>query len=249
MAAVPLAEVVSYIDDLLSVSTYTEEASNGLMVDGGRPVERIAAAVNTSFASIRGAAEAGAQLLLVHHTTWGNIDLHLKDEKESGLKAAGVSLYGAHSALDCAEFGNADSLARLAGLRIEGRFLELAGGLAGVYGAMDGTFEALVTRLNAALGVQVESWQNSDALGRVAIVPGAGGMTSMLNEARSLGCDTYLTGEGSMYTKLFARETGMSLIFGTHYATEAPGIKSLGERVAGRFELPWSFVPEDADIL
>ena len=36
MAAVPLAEVVSYIDDLLSVSTYTEEASNGLMVDGSQ---------------------------------------------------------------------------------------------------------------------------------------------------------------------------------------------------------------------
>ena len=58
MAAVPLAEVVSYIDDLLSVSTYTEEASNQLMVDGGRPIERIAAAVNTSFASIRGAEQA-----------------------------------------------------------------------------------------------------------------------------------------------------------------------------------------------
>ena len=45
----------------------------------------------------------------------------------------------------------------------------------------------------------------------------------MLEEARSLGCDTYLTGEGSMYTKLYAREAGLNLIFGTHYATEKPG--------------------------
>ena len=35
----------------------------------------------------------------------------------------------------------------------------------------------------------------------------------------------------------------------THYASEAPGIKPPGERVAGRFELPWSFAAEDAHFL
>jgi putative NIF3 family GTP cyclohydrolase 1 type 2 len=95
----------------------------------------------------------------------------------------------------------------------------------------------------------VQSWQNSGAFGRVAIVTGAGGGTPMLDGARSLGCDTYLTGEGTMDTKLFAREIGMNLVFGTHYATEAPGIKSLAERVAGHFGLPWSFVDEGPDIL
>ena len=52
-----------------------------------------------------------------------------------------------------------------------------------------------------------------------------------------------------MYTKLFARENGMNLILATHYATEAPGIQTLAQRVADHFGVAWSFVREDADIL
>ncbi|MCH7488213.1 MAG: Nif3-like dinuclear metal center hexameric protein [Chloroflexi bacterium] len=249
--SIALQVIVAYIDELLQVSKYDEgEPSNGLMVDAGQPVTRIAAAVNTSFASIRGASEAGAQLLLVHHTTWESIDLQLKTQKDQALRDASVSLYGVHAALDCApEMSNADSLAALLGVQVEGRFAEYCGGLAGVYGACDGTFAQLAERASETLGVAVDSWENNQSFGRIGIVPGGAGMTPMMEEARSLGCDTYVTGEGSMYTKLFAREIDMNLIFGTHYATEAPGIKGLAERVAEQFKLPWSFVQEDKDIL
>jgi dinuclear metal center YbgI/SA1388 family protein len=246
-----LADIVSYLDDLLEVTKYEEdEPSNGLMIDAGRPVERIAAAVNTSFATIEGAANAGAQLLLVHHTTWASIDLELKEEKERALREAGVSLYAAHAALDCApEFGNADSLARLLGVEVAGRFMAWAGGQAGVVGRTEGTFAQLVGRARSALGVPVESWENSETFGRVAIVTGAGYWTRMLDEAHALGCDTYVTGEGAMYTKLYAKEAGINLILGTHYATEAPGIKSLAGLVSEKFDVPWTFVEESPAIL
>lgn len=248
---IPLTDIVSYLDDLLDVAKFDEgEPSNGLMLDAGRPVTRIAAAVNTSYASIRGAAEARAQLLLVHHTTWQSIDCGLKGEKESALRNGGVSLYGAHAALDCAAgLGNGSQLAALLGVQIEGRFASYGGGLAGVHGRMGGTFAELVGRLRAILNVPVECWENSDVFGRVAIVTGGGGMTPMLDEARSLGCDTYITGEGSMYTKLFAREAGLNLVLGTHYATEVHGIQALAAHASERFDLPWIFVREDADIL
>jgi dinuclear metal center YbgI/SA1388 family protein len=251
LPAVALAEVAAYIDELLDVRMYTEEApSNGLLVDAGKPVMRIAAAVNTSFRSIRGASEAGAQLLLVHHTTWEHLDLHLKPEKERALRSVGVSLYGAHAALDCwPEHGNPDSLARLVGVEVERRFLDWAGGQPGVIGRADGGFERFVAGVQSALDAPVQSWRNNASFGRVAIVTGAGGQIAMVNEAHRLGCDTFLTGEGSMDTKRFARELGINLVFGTHYATEAPGIKALAERVAGHFQLPWTFVPEDPDIL
>ena len=35
----------------------------------------------------------------------------------------------------------------------------------------------------------------------------------------------------------------------THYGTQAPGIKTLAERIAERFDLPWGFAQEDPDIL
>ena len=251
LRAADLAEIVAYLDRFLHAEQYPEEQpSNGLLVRAGKAVMRIAAAVSTSFTAIRGAQQAGAQLLLVHHTTWAHIDLHLKQEKEEALRAAGISLYGAHAALDCApEIGNPDSLARLAGVQVQGRFLQWLGGQPGVYGRAEGTFPEFAARVQDALGVPVQSWENNRAFGRVAIVTGAGGGTPMLDAARQLGCDTYLTGEGTLDSKLFAREVGLNLIFGTHYATEAPGIKSLAEHVGSQFELPWTFVPEAAGIL
>ncbi len=86
-------------------------------------------------------------------------------------------------------------------------------------------------------------WRLSDVLGgavpyvhpgtgsvhRVGVVTGAGGMTALLEEARALGCDTYVTGEGSLYTKLYARERRMNLLLGTHTATERPGVESLAQ--------------------
>ena len=179
---VPVAEVAAYIDDLLNISQYEEdEGGNGLMVDGGAPVERVAAAVNTSFTSIKGAANAGAQFLVVHHATWQGIDLDLKPKKEQELRKAGVSLYGAHASLDASpRFGNGSMLAPQIGVKVEGRFLEYCGGQAGVYGSCEGTFAEFVERAKAVLGVPVESWQNSDTFGRVGIATGGAGMTSML---------------------------------------------------------------------
>jgi dinuclear metal center YbgI/SA1388 family protein len=249
--ATEIAQIVTYLDGLLGAEAFREEEpENGLMLDAGRPATRIGAAVNTSFFSIRRAVKEHIDLLLVHHASWPYIDFSLKDRKEEILTSAGISLYSAHASLDCApEVGTADSLARLVGLGVEGRFAKYGAGLAGVYGQVEGTFSEFVLRAEQALGVPVESWGNADAFGRVGLVTGAGGMTNMLEEARALGCDTYLTGEGSMYTKLFAREVGMNLVLGTHYATEAPGVKALADHVGRRFELPWEFIPDESDIL
>jgi dinuclear metal center YbgI/SA1388 family protein len=248
---IALQQIVTHLDDLLDVSAYDEgdQPANGLMVDVGRPVSRLAAAVNTSFASIDGAAAAGAQLLLVHHTTWASIDRHLKAEKEQALRAKGVSLYGAHAALDCSpQFGNAVTLAAALGVEVEGRFVPYGGGLAGACGKAEGPFAAFVDRVREVLGVRVDAWQNNDRFARIGIVPGGGPWTSYVDEARTLGCDTYLTGEGTMYTKLFAREIGMNLILATHYSTETYGIQALTKAVAGTFALPWDFIPEDPDV-
>jgi len=247
---IPLTRIVKHLDNLLEISKYDEGVpSNGLMVDAGRPVSRLAAAVNTSFESIDGAAAAGAQLLLVHHTTWESIDRDLKEKKEEALRARGVSLYGAHAALDCsAEFSNAVTLAAALGVEVEGRFVEYGGGLAGAYGSVSGTFEGFVDRVREVLGVRIDAWKNSDRFGRIGIVPGGGPWTSYVAEAQGLGCDTYLTGEGTMYTKLFARETGMNLILATHYSTETYGVQALTASVAKEFDLPWEFVREDAAV-
>ncbi len=189
---VALHRIADYLDGLLEVSKFDEgEPSNGLMFDAGRAVTRVAAAVNTSFTSIKGAAESGADLLLVHHTTWASIDLQLKNAKEKALGEAGLSLYCAHAALDChQEFSNAHTLADRLGIHVLGRFAPYGGGLAGAHGEVDGSFPEFVERVRGLLGVRVDAWENSETFGHVGLVPGGGPWTSMVEEARSLGCGT-----------------------------------------------------------
>lgn len=248
-----LADMVRWLDGELDVGRYASEPdSNGLLYQSpaGDGVSKFAVAVNTSLTTIVGAARAGANLLVVHHASWQAIDLHLRDEKLAALEAASLSLYGAHASLDCApRNGNGWALAELLGITVDETFGEYHGGHAGVIGRpADASFAELIGRASRALGVQVEAHQHAKTCARVAIVTGAGGGTAEMDEARRLGADTYVTGEGSMYTRLFARECGVNLILGTHYATEAPGIRALGERLGAHAGIPWEFIAESPDV-
>jgi putative NIF3 family GTP cyclohydrolase 1 type 2 len=240
-------EVAADLDQLLDAARYrVEEPENGLVVDAGRPVTKLAAAVNTTFAAIEQAAEAGADLLLVHHTSWPYIDGRLHAPKLARLRDLGVSLYCAHASLDGAPgVGTGDALARLIGVAVDGRFADYEGGQAGVHGRWTGSLDDLAAALVGAIGGEPEVQRNIDRCERVGIVTGAGGMTGWLAEALDLRCDTYVTGEGSMYTRMFAREAGINLVIGGHYGTEAPGIRALAVWVAERHGLPWVFIEDE----
>jgi dinuclear metal center YbgI/SA1388 family protein len=244
-------DIAAYLDRILDAPRYEEQEpdSNRLLYRAGAGVSKVAVAVSTSITSIVGAAKAGAQLLVVHHPPWAEVDMEMRDEKLQALEAAQVSLYAAHSSLDCApRIGNGWVLAEALGVRVDATFEEYFSGHAGVIGAHDGSLGDLVQRMQAELGVQVEAHEHAKTCARVAIVTGGGGKTHMLKEARALGADAYVTGEGSLFTRMYAREAGMSLLFGTHQATEAPGIKNLGRLISEEAQVPWEFIGETADV-
>ena len=244
--AVRLDELVAVADSLLNVGAFDEGApSNGLLVRAAEGVRRIGASVNTSSEAIEAAHAAGVDLLLVHHPSWPHIDLGLQLKKEELLVSYGISLYGAHASLDCATgIGTADALGELLGVATLGRFADYAGGQAGIHGTVHGSFEEFTARLEGAIGTRARAKRHSPAFGHIAIVAGGGGLTTWLEEARALGADTYVTGEGSMFTDLYAREARLNLVLGTHYATEAPGIKKLAGELSRRLGVDWVFLEE-----
>lgn len=238
--------IAAWLDEVLDAPRFREtEPENGLNLDAGRSVTRLATAVNTTFAGIAAAGEWGAQLLLVHHPTWSYIDRELHQPKLDALRMAGISLYGAHASLDgAAEHGTGHELARLLGVSIEGRFGMYEGAEAGVFGTFEGGWEGLLAVMAEQLGLAPEAHRNGGEARRVAILTGAGAMNSWIEEAIALGCDTYISGEGSMYARLYARESGINLVLGGHDLTERPGIEALGERTAARFGFEHRFVAE-----
>ena len=243
--SVPIEDVATYLDERLRIHEFDEPDSNGLLLRASDEVRRVAVAVSASHHAIEGAAAAGAQLLLTHHPSWERFDLGHAARKREILGARGLSHYAAHSSLDGAPgISNSDGCADALGVRVERRFLSYCGGLAGIIGRADGTFAELVERAGMAFGVPVESWANAATFGVVAIASGRADTPQAIEEARTLGADTYVTGEGNMWTKLYARESGVNLVFGTHYATETYGVKALGRLIEERFGLPCTFVPE-----
>lgn len=232
-------DVAAWLDDRLDAARFrAAEPENGLIVDSRRPVRVIASSVNTTFESIAGAARAGADLLLVHHPSWPDIDLGLHERKLDAVRNAGISLYGAHASLDGAEDGTGRALASLLGIAVEGQFATYEGALAGVHGTFLGGWNALIDCATERLGVAPEAHRNNAKCVHVGVVTGAGGMTGWLDEAQQLGCDTYLTGEGSMYTRVFAREVELNLVLAGHDLTETPGIEALASAAAEQFGLP-----------
>lgn len=240
-------DLVSYLDEYLAVRDAPDYGENGLQVEGGEEVTRVAFAVDACQASIDAAAEAGAGMLVVHHGLfWGKpilvVGQHRRRVKR--LLDGGCSLYAVHLPLDRhPEVGNNVQLARLLGLRVVGPLGEAFGHPVGVIAEPPAPVlrSDLVGRLTRGLGQEpmVLPAGPSEVL-RAGII--SGGAARQAAEAAAAGCDTYLTGETSHQNYHDAAELGINVIFGGHYATETLGLRALADHLASHHGLETVFI-------
>ena len=243
-----LDELVGYLDDYLHLRDEVAdppEALNGLQVANAGEVARVAAAVDLCEATIRMAAEQGADCLLVHHGLfWGGIRPLVGPayRRVAGLIARNIALYSAHLPLDRhPDVGNNAGLARLLGVTVRGEFGSYHGASIGVWGDMDASRDDLGRALAATLGAVPRLLPfGPERVRRVGIVTGAGG--SLIPQAAAAGLDTFVTGEGPHWTFFNAEELGVNVFYAGHYATEVVGVQALGAHVAAKFALPWTFL-------
>ena len=85
-----LERILKWIDRLLATGSFDDVSNNGLQVARtGDEVKKVAFAVDASLASVRAAAAAGAQLLVVHHgISWGGGIKRLTGGAYAVVKAA-----------------------------------------------------------------------------------------------------------------------------------------------------------------
>jgi dinuclear metal center YbgI/SA1388 family protein len=252
--ATPLSEILDEIDVLLEPGRFEDYCVNGLQVPGAQDIATIATAVSASAETFALAAEAGADLLVVHHGLfWGDgvraID-PLLHRRLTLLFEAGIALAAYHLPLDAhPQLGNNALLAQALGARDVEPFArhrgERIGALARLVPNGDGVALAdLVERVRAATHRDplVLGPADGGAVRTVALVTGAG--ADYLPEAAAAGADALVTGEVSERSMALARELGVHLIAAGHYATETFGIRRLGEHVAQRFGLTHAFVDD-----
>ncbi|HYU37113.1 MAG TPA: Nif3-like dinuclear metal center hexameric protein [Gemmatimonadales bacterium] len=242
-----LTALASYLDGYLRVADVPDapHAVNGLQVANAGTVSRVAAAVDLCEATVRMAAEQGADLLLVHHGLfWRGLQplTGRAHRRVAGLIAQNIALYSAHLPLDLhPEVGNNAVLARQLGISLRGEFGEEYGVRIGVWGEVEVTRHALERQLAALTGSPPRLLAfGPERVRRVGVVTGAAG--SMIPQAAAAGLDTFVTGEGPHHTYFDAEELKVNVYYAGHYATETVGVKALAEHLHERFHLPWTFL-------
>ena len=236
-------EIIAFANEYLDLASYPDYGPMGLQVDGPAEVTRIACGVSASRELFERAAEAGAQLLIVHHGLLWDRDSRVIDatmrRRLEVLFSAGISLAAYHLALDAhPEVGNNALLCKELGIRAERRFAGVGFG-----GPLEQpcTIEELAGRIERSLGrAPLVFPSGPETIEQVAVC--SGGAARYLEEAGASGYHCFLTGEPAEPSQALARELGVHFVAGGHYATETMGVQALTRLLAERFGVEWVFL-------
>jgi dinuclear metal center YbgI/SA1388 family protein len=247
MSRTSLRTIVRYCDQTLrtaDVQDY-EQAVNGLQVENDGTVRRIAAAVDASQATVRLAADTGADLLLVHHGLFWAPAYPWTGKRYELIRFLvrhNLAVYSSHLPLDAHPFlGNNAQLCAALGLRKLRPFFFDHGLSLGFKATAKISRTSLAACLQKATGAKPRLIPGGPGIcRRIGVVSGGAG--GDLKKAAAEGVDTFVTGEGPHWTYALAEELGVNVLYGGHYATETFGVKALAARLSGRFKVPWSFV-------
>lgn len=210
------------------------QALNGLQLEGGREVRKIAAAVDACLPVIEAACESGADLLVVHHGLFWQGAQRIEGALFRKLKRAmdhGLAVYSAHLPLDVhPELGNNVQLLRAMGIESgEVPFFPWKGISLGLRAEVDWTFAQCLEQVSAAVGAPVHSCAGGPTeVRKIGVITGGAG--SEIFDVAATGIDTFITGEGPHWSYTAAEELGINLIYAGHYATETFGVKALAQR-------------------
>lgn len=248
------ASIVEYLDDVLETASVPDysNALNGLQLANSGTVTRIAAAVDFSTRTVAGAVNAGADMLLIHHGMFWSGLRRIEGKDYARLRALiqhDLAVYSSHLPLDRHPlYGNNALLATELGLEPDNDFARYKTISIGVRGSSDVETATLVARADAFArshgGTARTTPSGPERRTRSwAICTGAGASSETLREAAEMGIDTLIVGEGPHHTAVEAEESGITVIYAGHYATETLGVQALAAHVSDRFGVPWTFIP------
>lgn len=239
--------LVPYLDQYLKVDTIPDDSLNGLQVEGGARIGRIAFAVDACAQTIAAAARMRADMLIVHHgLLWGRGErlTGVMHHRIAALLRSGISLYAVHLPLDChEEVGNNAELARLLDFRVSSKFALYKGTSIGVIAepSRPVPLARVVGRLESRLETKATVLPfGPPTVRRAGIV--SGGADFAVGEAIKLECDTFVTGETSHVAFHFAKEGKITIIYAGHYASETVGLKALAAHLRAQFGITCTFL-------
>lgn len=198
----------------------------GLVLDRAADVRKVAVALDSTDFVLKEAARLGANLLITHHTLiFDPVNLISKRLSDT-LKIAidnDISIYTMHTNYDKAEGGVNDVLAGILGLR---SIVPLDWGRIGeIEPCIAPEFAAFISK---RLDTHVQ-YAGEGEIRKVMVIGGSGFRREYIDLALEHGADALVSGELRHDAIRYAGE--LCQFDATHYATEAPAMKRLCERL------------------
>lgn len=236
--AIPLAEIIDWLDRLLDPTRREDYGPNGLQVEASSLVRRVVTGVTANLDLID--AAVGADLLVVHHGLyWGGAPSTATGplgRRLRALFAQGTSLAAYHLPLDAhPEVGNAAGLARALGLDDLRPAFPYKAAPTGIIGRFAAPIPVADFRARlASISERALLFEGGpDAIATVGIV--TGGAPRVASDAARLGLDAYVTGEASEYSQATAREERIHVAAAGHHRTEVFGPRALAAALQAAF--------------
>lgn len=247
-----LVEINNWFNSFLKKEDFPSDISlNGIQIQNSEPeskqIKKIAFAVDACEETAKKAAEAGADLLFVHHGLfWGGCQTITGSfyKRISTFIKNDLALCAYHIPLDANNpYGNNWGLAARLGLINCESFGTWRGMVLGVKGELSEelTIHELAERV-LRKGVTPRSVLSlgKEKIKTVGII--SGGASDDVADAIEQGLDCYITGEFAHEDYHLAREMGINVIGGGHYETETVGVSLVMEKVEKELGIECIFV-------
>ncbi|HAS83671.1 MAG TPA: Nif3-like dinuclear metal center hexameric protein [Verrucomicrobia bacterium] len=244
-----LNAITAFLDRELKPSQFKDISHNGLQVENSGKVRKVCVGVDASMDFFEAANAQGADLLICHHgISWGDSLARITAQNYPRVKYLlehDMALYASHLPLDAhAELGNNACIAKALGVRTLHPFGNYHGVNIGCTGRLPRAlaYAALKGELATLFGGSpyVSMDFGKETIRTVAIV--SGGAADLAEEAAQKNVDLYITGEPMLQTYSIAKEYGLNVFFGGHYATETFGVRALAEAISNKFSIPAEFI-------
>ena len=230
-------DLSAFLNTCAPYSTQCSWDNSGMLIgDPEREVTTAAFALDLTNRTVALAKACGAEVLVTHHP----VIFHAKKNLLAGdpvytLCQSGLAAISLHTPWDCAQGGVNDVLCEMLCLQnVRGiPSDETPVPMARIGEIAPCTPEAFAKQVAAALKTTVQLVPGKDEIRTVAVCGGSA--MDFFFDAVALGADAYLTGEAKHHEKLMAADYEKTLVVGGHFATEAPSMRPLCERVQAAF--------------
>ncbi|MBP7795390.1 MAG: Nif3-like dinuclear metal center hexameric protein [Elusimicrobiales bacterium] len=240
-------EIINFLDNYLSSSEINDFSLNGVQIEGGDEVKKVAFAVSYSRYVVDVAVKENADMIVVHHGIFwkeikpisGNIKKRIEP-----LINNNITLLAYHLPLDIhADIGNNISILKLFSIKDTKPFANYMNVKAGLLGSLRNSISlntaVKIIRDNINSNITLLDYGNK-RIEKIAVVTGGG--ANFFEEAVLNGADLFITGESDERVFELAREYKSNFLSAGHYMTEVSGVKNLSSLLKKKFKIKTFFI-------